>query len=431
MASIVVPIGYSGSSCGYCGEAGQRSKKKESYSYGFWAVQLSCKSRKNPDRSRTCCPQYTIKLDVQNFKTPRTQRQELHRFNRWIIKDEHPVFKGEHKGTAKSGDTGENMDIEIPSKLNIASAVDFKKLEEVTDSTQGDGKGQDPVTVSKHRGSKSKGKNNTFDLLDCVQEAQNNGDAKHKLEVTIERASYTEEKYELFKKYQTTIHHETIKEQRKSSFKGFLIDGPLKYTPISYSNGRLAHLPSHYGQYHHMYRVDGKLIAMGVIDILQGCVSSVYLMYDPAYQALSLGKISALFEISLAAEMTKAGAGKVDLYMGYYIHDCVKMKYKATYQPSYLLDAVTNEFYPYKESSDVLEKYRWASFAQSKSIKVTAEDNKDDHGSDEEEDENLPVPSPAGFLNPRDLPRSLLNNVKILDNSSMSLLTYFVGGDSF
>ena len=92
---------------------------------------------------------------------------------------------------------------------------------------------------------------------------------------------------------------------------------------------------------------------------------------------------------------------------------------------------MTNEFYPYKESSDVLDKYRWASFAQSKSIKVTAEDNKDDNGSDEEEDENLPVPSPAGFLNPRDLPKSLLNNVKILDNSSMSLLTYFVGGNSF
>lgn len=89
---------------------------------------------------------------------------------------------------------------------------------------------------------------------------------------------------------------------------------------------------------------------------------------------------------------------------------------------------MTNEFYPYKESSDVLNKYRWASFAQSKSIKVTAEDkNKDDNDSEEEEDENLPVPSPAGFLNPRDLPRSLLNNVKILDNSSMSLLTYFVG----
>ena len=47
MTSIVVPIGYSGSSCGYCGEHGKRSAGKNSYSYGFWAVQLSCNDFKN------------------------------------------------------------------------------------------------------------------------------------------------------------------------------------------------------------------------------------------------------------------------------------------------------------------------------------------------------------------------------------------------
>lgn len=38
----------------------------------------------------------------------------------------------------------------------------------------------------------------------------------------------------------------------------------------------------------------GKLIAVGVIDILPRCVSSVYLFYDPDYSFLSLGVYSAL-----------------------------------------------------------------------------------------------------------------------------------------
>ena len=40
-----------------------------------------------------------------------------------------------------------------------------------------------------------------------------------------------------------------------------------------------------------MYRVDGKLIAMAVLDILPGCVSSVYFMYDPKWKKYSLGKV--------------------------------------------------------------------------------------------------------------------------------------------
>jgi arginine-tRNA-protein transferase len=50
-----------------------------------------------------------------------------------------------------------------------------------------------------------------------------------------------------------------------------------------------------------MYRVDGKLIAIGVVDILPACVSSVYFMYDTAWEKFSLGKLSALREATLAS----------------------------------------------------------------------------------------------------------------------------------
>jgi arginyl-tRNA--protein-N-Asp/Glu arginylyltransferase len=40
-----------------------------------------------------------------------------------------------------------------------------------------------------------------------------------------------------------------------------------------------------------VHRVDGKLIAFSVLDILPGCVSSVYFVWDPDYAWASLGKV--------------------------------------------------------------------------------------------------------------------------------------------
>jgi arginyl-tRNA--protein-N-Asp/Glu arginylyltransferase len=37
--------------------------------------------------------------------------------------------------------------------------------------------------------------------------------------------------------------------------------------------------------------VDDKLVAFSVIDILPGCVSSVYFVWDPDYAWASLGKV--------------------------------------------------------------------------------------------------------------------------------------------
>lgn len=49
-----------------------------------------------------------------------------------------------------------------------------------------------------------------------------------------------------------------------------------------------------YGSFHHQYWLDDRLIAVGVLDILPHCVSSVYLYYDPEYSFLSLGTYASL-----------------------------------------------------------------------------------------------------------------------------------------
>lgn len=53
-----------------------------------------------------------------------------------------------------------------------------------------------------------------------------------------------------------------------------------------------------------------------MLDILPGCVSSVYLVWDPDWSGLALGKLSALREICLVRELSEKGLPMDWYYMG-------------------------------------------------------------------------------------------------------------------
>jgi hypothetical protein len=93
-----------------------------------------------------------------------------------------------------------------------------------------------------------------------------------------------------------------------------------------------------YGTYHQYYLInDMVLIAVGVVDILPYCLSSVYSMYDPVLsEHFNLGKLTALYEIEWVKHATRLRPDLKYYYLGYYIHSCQKMKYKAEYKPSEL-----------------------------------------------------------------------------------------------
>ncbi|NXM07223.1 ATE1 transferase, partial [Tyrannus savana] len=92
----------------------------------------------------------------------------------------------------------------------------------------------------------------------------------------------------LFAKYQMSVHKDTPSDCGENEFTRFLCDSPLEaeHAPNGPECG--------YGSFHQQYWLDGKIIAVGVIDILPYCVSSVYLYYDPDFSFLSLGVYSAL-----------------------------------------------------------------------------------------------------------------------------------------
>ena len=68
---------------------------------------------------------------------------------------------------------------------------------------------------------------------------------------------------------------------------------------------------------HLRYRIDGKLVAVGVIDIMQSCVSSKYFFWDPDYSFLELGKISSLAEIDFVNQARRIQATLHYYYQGY------------------------------------------------------------------------------------------------------------------
>ncbi|XP_075573513.1 arginyl-tRNA--protein transferase 1 isoform X4 [Pelecanus crispus] len=180
-------------------------------------------------------------------------------------------------------------------------------------------------------------------------------DAPHKLEVRVVRSSPPssqfkatfQESYQVYKRYQMVIHK----------------DPPDKPT-INQAENAPNGPECGYGSFHQQYWLDGKIIAVGVIDILPYCVSSVYLYYDPDYSFLSLGVYSALREIAFTRQLHEKAPDLCFYYMGFYIHSCPKMRYKGQYRPSDLLCPETYIWTPIEQCLPLLEHSKYCRFNQ-------------------------------------------------------------------
>ncbi|KAL8051315.1 hypothetical protein ABFX02_06G139900 [Erythranthe guttata] len=176
---------------------------------------------------------------------------------------------------------------------------------------------------------------------------------RHKFEIRLKQSSFDYEEYSLYKKYQLTVHNDTPDHVTESSYKRFLVDTPLIYIPPNDNNAAVP--PCGFGSFHQQYLVDGKLIAVGVVDVLPKCLSSKYLFWDPDFAFLSLGKFSALQEIKWVNETQLRCPSLQYYYLGYYIHSCNKMRYKAAYRPSELLCPFRYQWVPYDISKPLLD----------------------------------------------------------------------------
>lgn len=236
-----------------------------------------------PNQRTSCCPHYTLRLDSTQFKPSKEQRQTINRFNKFV--------------------TGTAYDKEA-ARLYPRSKQEAKR------------------------------RDNEFDLVERIHEAEHKllrtpPEPAHEFVVTLEEDTFTQEKYEVYKNYQSKVHNEPPHKITPSSFRRFLCQSPLRRETQVDKKGKTVKL----GSYHQCYRLDGRLVAIGVLDLLPHCVSAVYFLYHESIHSHSPGKLGALREIALAKE-----GGYQYWYSGYYIHSCPKMKYKMDYSPQYVLD---------------------------------------------------------------------------------------------
>lgn len=127
----------------------------------------------------------------------------------------------------------------------------------------------------------------------------------------------------VYQAYQIHVHGDPPDKPSSNQYKRFLCKNPLLRDGI-------------YGAFHRQYLLDDRIIAVGVLDILPNCVSSVYLFYDPEYSFLSLGTYTSLSEIAFVRELSKTQPMLEFYCLGFYIHSCQKMRYKGQFSPSFL-----------------------------------------------------------------------------------------------
>jgi len=76
------------------------------------------------------------------------------------------------------------------------------------------------------------------------------------------------------------------------------------------------------------FRENGKLLGVAVSDELDQGLSAIYTFFEPAESDRSLGVLAVLRQIELAEKLRLPY-----VYLGYWIRECAKMRYKTQYRP--------------------------------------------------------------------------------------------------
>lgn len=103
------------------------------------------------------------------------------------------------------------------------------------------------------------------------------------------------------------------------------------------------------GGYHMYHRLDGKLVAVGVIDICPSVLNSAYFIYDPDYKFLNLGIVGAMVEIEYMRLIRERFNPSMQFYhLGELSMQCPKINYKLKYQPGLVLCPFIKQWIDYK-----------------------------------------------------------------------------------
>ena len=395
MEYVYEPGGPTPYKCGYC------KSQNTSMTQGVWGYKMTCQDYQDlvdrgfqrsgkfvyrPAMKRTCCPQYVIRMDVTKFKTSKSQRRVVKKFNRYLTEGkthkETPDTTALSGSSPASGEGGSHSNCEkscaqeedapSPSKRpSLRSRVvkpgvgadaskppsrkakllrkekKAKKLAALTQARMDDGASLRPreSDTTKMEPSAPQAPEFQETLSDLLTLPQSENSA-HRFGTRLVRVTPSSEEfidtysesYEVFKKFQMQIHNEKEADCTPKHFEEFLVQTPLANEPGGQG------MPHDYGTYHQQYLLDGKIFAVGVLDILPKGVLCEYLYYNPEFRFIAPGVYTALQEIALAQRFYARNPAMQYYYMGFYVQSCPKMNYKSKYNASSLLCPETYQY---------------------------------------------------------------------------------------
>uniref|UniRef100_A0A0K0G156 Arginyl-tRNA--protein transferase 1 n=1 Tax=Strongyloides venezuelensis TaxID=75913 RepID=A0A0K0G156_STRVS len=308
-----------------------------------------------PIMDKTCCPQYTIRLNLDKFILSKSHKKVFKNIKHFlqvgecktrILNEDNislPIKKAKNNSEAETKEESIDKSRKMSKKKNIRRERALEKLKS---------KGIDIEEYQKERRKKEDNRKKT--LSNYIEEIKNI-EGQHNLQfrlVYIGSDAFKEtkkESYNVYKKYQEVIHKDS--NNSEANWHDFLCCGNIFKDSGSSKTSNIT-----YGAYHYHYILDGNIIAVSVLDILPHLISAKYFYYDPQYAFLNLGTFSALHEIYFTQTLHTSDPKLKYYYMGFYIHNCPKMRYKANFRPSELLCDQSYQWMDLKEAVDMIEK---------------------------------------------------------------------------
>jgi len=130
------------------------------------------------------------------------------------------------------------------------------------------------------------------------------------LECTLVPATFRESYYQLYANYVELRHKDgDMYPPSREQFTSFLVEGATDSWFLE-------------------MRINGELAALAAVDLLDGALSAIYTVFDPALEHRSLGTFAVLWQIEEARRRDLP-----HLYLGYWIKQCRKMSYKTRFKP--------------------------------------------------------------------------------------------------
>jgi arginine-tRNA-protein transferase len=140
------------------------------------------------------------------------------------------------------------------------------------------------------------------------------------LTLDVGPATATDEKFDLYRRYTKARHRsgeeggDQSDEPQREAFESFLYHSPVDTIEFRYRDAA------------------DRLLGVGICDVSERSLSSVYFYFDPDQSRRGLGTFGAIQEIAFARE------GAIPYYyLGYWIEPCRSMRYKSEFRPFELL----------------------------------------------------------------------------------------------